>query len=136
MAEYCGVHKGPTHVNVYARMCKYPEGCPLRASFGMSNTTTPLFCFKHKLPAHVNMNGVHCTHDGCGKIASYGDSVSGQMRSCKEHRGNKDVLIRRSLCEHVDGCPRRAAFGNSTAKSCSQHKHSTHGEFLPKNITQ
>lgn len=145
----CALHRRPNDHHVYATLCRFPEGCGKRASFGLPRVTPDsqvtgtnssaatgvlLFCKMHALPCHVNLNGPVCRTRGCVRIASFGDprifKASGDERtrvgkSCKEHRKPGDVAVRMRFCDEGRDtslrCDRRGTFGNSTHRYCASH---------------
>ncbi|EKX47393.1 hypothetical protein GUITHDRAFT_106839 [Guillardia theta CCMP2712] len=141
---FCKDHKPDDFVDVKNRMCKF-GGCRKRASYSIPGSRL-WFCRFHKLSGTNSTFGLRiCDHEGCSKVAHYGNMADKSRRWCANHRSSIDFDLHNRICEghfsswgSQDGlfqsfrCTRRAIYGSPEdriRKFCSLHRNASH-EYL------
>jgi len=123
--RYCNMHRTPEMMPA-DYMCKYPEGCSRKASYGYKEAPK-LRCFKHRMGGMISKKPKstmkYCRAEGCTTTPSYGTVLDPRI-FCVRHK--KDGMIhngKRGTCEKVE-CNRHPYYGYPDGKTrfCSVHK--------------
>ena len=104
----CSKHAEQGMVSRIAR-CDHPDGCAKSASYRTPGAGRVHRCAEHKAPGMVSC-WAKC--ECCDKLPSLGFPGTGRATRCSRHKEPGMVRVGERLCDHLDGCGKRARFGH------------------------
>ena len=127
----------PAESRQYCRLCNR------NASFGWAGASglwTDVFCSYCKKNCSAETNVTMLKLNGrcvrCSRIATFGlaGGRPNNARHCRLHRLISELDLRHPRCNFVEGCLRRASFGEREGHVlfCARHKQSDHVDTLHK----
>lgn len=151
----------PGLIDVRNRRCMHPEGCPRRATYGVTPRTSKnshssqdkddasdaqarspwAFCSDHRRPNDPHLHRRTCHEPDCGRIPHFGDPGSSKGVWCSAHKKEGQVDVVNPRCSFVIGsgvqCEKRAIYGliGGKALACREHREAGHFDLVHKRVS-